>query len=83
MFYVSKIEPVKETEEVPFALCDDLLLSLYDDRDYQLAFTLLACQICFNSEENLRAALTRMRVGNRALEDVIDKVRNRHYQVGV
>ncbi|KAA8533335.1 hypothetical protein F0562_033132 [Nyssa sinensis] len=33
------------------------------------------------SEENLRAALGKMGVGNRALEDVIDKVRNRHYQL--
>lgn len=34
-----------------------------------------------NSEENLRAALGRMGVGSRAMEDVLDKVRNRHYQV--
>ncbi|XVF85308.1 hypothetical protein PTKIN_Ptkin17bG0107200 [Pterospermum kingtungense] len=33
------------------------------------------------SEENLRAALARMGVGNRAVEDVMDKVRNRHYQL--
>lgn len=34
-----------------------------------------------DSEENLRAALGKMGVGNRAMEDVMDKVRNRHYQV--
>ncbi|XP_021899643.1 probable DNA primase large subunit [Carica papaya] len=33
------------------------------------------------SEENLRAALGRMGVGGRAVEDVMDKVRNRHYQL--
>lgn len=33
------------------------------------------------SEENLRAALGRMGVGSRAMEDVLDKVRNRHYQL--
>ncbi|KAH9772524.1 DNA primase large subunit [Citrus sinensis] len=32
-------------------------------------------------EENLRAALGRMGVGSRAMEDVVDKVRNRHYQL--
>ncbi|KAI4336560.1 hypothetical protein L6164_015073 [Bauhinia variegata] len=33
------------------------------------------------SEENLRAALSRMGVNSRAMEDVMDKVRNRHYQL--
>lgn len=33
------------------------------------------------SEENLRAALSRMGVNSRSMEDVIDKVRNRHYQL--
>ncbi|KAJ4710801.1 DNA primase large subunit [Melia azedarach] len=33
------------------------------------------------SEENLRAALGRMGVGSHAVEDVMDKVRNRHYQL--
>jgi hypothetical protein len=39
--------------------------------------------ILCNSEENLRAALGKMRVNSRAIEDVMDKVRNRHYQVGI
>lgn len=38
--------------------------------------------ILSNSEENLRAALGKMRLNNRAVEDVMDKVRSRHYQVG-
>ncbi|KAL0925589.1 hypothetical protein M5K25_003944 [Dendrobium thyrsiflorum] len=33
------------------------------------------------SEENLRAALSKMGVGGRAMDDVMDKVRNRHYQL--
>ncbi|KAG8639957.1 probable DNA primase large subunit [Manihot esculenta] len=33
------------------------------------------------SEDNLRAALSRMGVNNGAVEDVMDKVRNRHYQL--
>lgn len=32
-------------------------------------------------EENLRAALGKMGVGSRPLEDVMEKVRNRHYQL--
>lgn len=40
-----------------------------------------ASQYFLSSEENLRAALNKMGVGNRAVEDVMDKVRNRHYQV--
>lgn len=39
--------------------------------------------ILCNSEENLRAALGKMRVNSRAVEDVMDKVRNKHYQVGI
>lgn len=37
--------------------------------------------IFLDSEENLRAALGKMGVNSRALEDVIDKARNKHYQV--
>ncbi|KAF9594557.1 hypothetical protein IFM89_033527 [Coptis chinensis] len=33
------------------------------------------------SEENLRAALSKMGVGGRSMEDVMEKVRNRHYQL--
>lgn len=35
----------------------------------------------FNSEDNLRAALGKMGVNNRTMDDIMDKVRNRHYQV--
>jgi len=37
---------------------------------------------CFDdSEDNLKAALSRMGLSSRGMEDVMDKVRNRHYQV--
>ncbi|KAL9328850.1 hypothetical protein ACSQ67_003853 [Phaseolus vulgaris] len=36
---------------------------------------------CTRDEENLRAALDRMGVNSRAMEDVLDKARNRHYQL--
>lgn len=45
-------------------------------------YFLLSYQYFCNSEENLRAALGKMGISNRAVEDVMDKVRNRHYQVG-
>lgn len=37
---------------------------------------------CFDdSEDNLKAALSRMGLSSRGMEDVMDKVRNKHYQV--
>lgn len=33
------------------------------------------------SEENLRAALNKMGVNSRAVEDIMNKVQNRHYQL--
>jgi hypothetical protein len=36
---------------------------------------------CTCSEENLRAALNKMGVSGHALEEIVDKVKNRHYQV--
>ncbi|KAG6494049.1 hypothetical protein ZIOFF_049067 [Zingiber officinale] len=37
--------------------------------------------IYFNSEENLRAALTKMGVCGRSVDGILDKVRNKHYQI--
>jgi len=39
------------------------------------------CAISLGSEDNLRAALSKMGVNSRATDDVIEKARNRHYQV--
>jgi hypothetical protein len=44
-----------------------------------MCLPLLAYCIC--REENLRAALNKMGVSGHALEDIMDKVKNRHYQV--
>jgi hypothetical protein len=35
----------------------------------------------YGSEENLRAALASMQVTGRSVDDIMEKVRNRHYQV--
>lgn len=58
---------------------DDTLGSLWRN---SIWYFLLSYQFFCNSEENLRAALGKMELSNRAVEDVMDKVRNRHYQVG-
>ena len=42
---------------------------------------LVFCHFLCGSEENLRAAFCKLGVGNHALEDVVDKAPNRHYQV--
>lgn len=64
----------KRTDYTPYS-CQKIISSTPGVGDHH------GCPYRHFSEENLRAALTRMRVGNRALEDVIDKVRNRHYQL--
>ncbi|XP_049368369.1 probable DNA primase large subunit isoform X5 [Solanum verrucosum] len=64
----------KRTDYTPYS-CQKIISSTPGVGDHH------GCPYRHFSEENLRTALTRMRVGNRALEDVIDKVRNRHYQL--
>lgn len=49
--------------------------------EFMLYKALTSLSFLCDSEENLRAALGKMGVGGRAMEDVMDKVRNRHYQV--
>lgn len=46
----------------------------------QMYCSLIALFI-YLSEENLRAALGKMGVGGRSMDEVLDKVRNKHYQV--
>lgn len=36
-----------------------------------------------DSEENLRAALGGLHLGGRVVDDVLEKVRSRHYQVNI
>ncbi|XP_059656634.1 probable DNA primase large subunit [Cornus florida] len=64
----------KRTDYTPYS-CQKIISSTPGVGDHH------GCPYRHFSEENLRAALGRMGVVNRALEDVIDKVRNRHYQL--
>jgi hypothetical protein len=40
-----------------------------------------ALHCCIRREDNLQAALNKMGVSGHALEDIMVKVKNRHYQV--
>ncbi|KAI5679393.1 hypothetical protein M9H77_10343 [Catharanthus roseus] len=64
----------KRTDYTPYS-CQKIISSTPGVGDHH------GCPYRHFSEENLRAALGKMGVGNRALEDVIDKVRHRHYQL--
>ncbi|KAK3035876.1 hypothetical protein RJ639_033013 [Escallonia herrerae] len=64
----------KRTDYTPYS-CQKVISSTPGVGDHH------GCPYRHFSEENLRAALGNMGVSNRALEDVIDKVRNRHYQL--
>ncbi|XP_016542575.1 probable DNA primase large subunit isoform X1 [Capsicum annuum] len=64
----------KRTDYTPYS-CQKIISAAPGVGDHH------GCPYRHFSEENLRAALTRMGVGNRAMEDVMDKVRNRHYQL--
>ncbi|KAK2993297.1 hypothetical protein RJ640_000012 [Escallonia rubra] len=64
----------KRTDYTPYS-CQKVISSTPGVGDHH------GCPYRHFSEENLRAALGKMGVSNRALEDVIDKVRNRHYQL--
>ncbi|CAN4087158.1 unnamed protein product [Withania somnifera] len=64
----------KRTDYTPYS-CQKIISSAPGVGDHH------GCPYRHFSEDNLRAALTRMGVGNRAMEDVIDKVQNRHYQL--
>ncbi|KAL6344272.1 hypothetical protein AAG906_037837 [Vitis piasezkii] len=64
----------KRTDYTPYS-CQKIISSTPGVGDHH------GCPYRHFSEENLRAALGKMGVGNRAMEDVMDKVRNRHYQL--
>lgn len=64
----------KRTDYTPFS-CQKVISSTPGVGDHH------GCPFRHFSEENLRAALGGMGVGNRGMDDIIDKVRNRHYQV--
>ncbi|KAK4758903.1 hypothetical protein SAY87_020204 [Trapa incisa] len=64
----------KRTDYTPYS-CQKIISSTPSVGDHH------GCPFRHFSDENLRAALSRMGVGARAMEDVMDKVRNRHYQL--
>ncbi|KAK6160422.1 hypothetical protein DH2020_003803 [Rehmannia glutinosa] len=64
----------KRTDYTPYS-CQKIISTTPGVGDHH------GCPYRHFSEENLRAALSKMGVGNRAVEDVMDKVRNRHYQL--
>lgn len=64
----------KRTDYTPFS-CQKIISSTPGAGDHH------GCPFRHFSVDNLRAALGKMGVNNRAMEDVMDKVRNRHYQL--
>ena len=74
-FWIYIIEPKIQIPRSPEMFCFGLNCTLDFVNRYHLSNPLVY------SEENLKAALGKMGIGGRTLEDVMDKVRNRHYQV--
>ncbi|KAK6922432.1 DNA primase large subunit, eukaryotic/archaeal [Dillenia turbinata] len=64
----------KRTDYTPYS-CQKIISSTPGVGDHH------GCPYRHFSEENLRAALYKMGVSSRAMEDIMDKVRNRHYQL--
>ncbi|KAK1258999.1 putative DNA primase large subunit [Acorus gramineus] len=64
----------KRTDYTPYS-CQKIVSSTPGVGDHH------GCPYRHFSEENLRAALGKMGVGGRTMDDVMDKVRNRHYQL--
>ncbi|XP_030935035.1 probable DNA primase large subunit [Quercus lobata] len=64
----------KRTDYTPYS-CQTIITSAPGVGDHH------GCPYRHFSEENVRAALGKMGITNRAVEDVMDKVRNIHYQL--
>ncbi|KAJ4884152.1 putative DNA primase large subunit [Raphanus sativus] len=64
----------KRTDYTPYA-CQKIISSAPGAGDHH------GCPYRHFSEDNLRAALGRMGLSSRGMEDVMDKVRNKHYQL--
>ncbi|XP_076944999.1 putative DNA primase large subunit [Bidens hawaiensis] len=64
----------KRTDYTPYS-CQKIILSTPGVGDHH------GCPYRHFSEENLRAALGNMGVSSRALEDIIEKAKTRHYQL--
>ncbi|RWR80005.1 putative DNA primase large subunit [Cinnamomum micranthum f. kanehirae] len=66
----------KRTDYTPYS-CQKIIASTPSVGDHH------GCPYRHFSEENLRAALGKMGVGGRSMDEVLDKVRNRHYQLSI
>ncbi|CAD6270492.1 unnamed protein product [Miscanthus lutarioriparius] len=64
----------KRTDYTPYS-CQKIISATPGVGDHH------GCPFRHFGEENLRAALNKMGVGGHALEEIMDKVKNRHYQV--
>ncbi|CAH8383086.1 unnamed protein product [Eruca vesicaria subsp. sativa] len=64
----------KRTDYTPYS-CQKIISSAPGAGDHH------GCPYRHFSEDNLRAALGRMGLSSRGMEDVMDKVRNKHYQL--
>uniref|UniRef100_A0A804RKG6 DNA primase large subunit n=1 Tax=Zea mays TaxID=4577 RepID=A0A804RKG6_MAIZE len=64
----------KRTDYTPYS-CQNIISATPGVGDHH------GCPFRHFGEENLRAALNKMGVGGHALEEIIDKVKNRHYQL--
>ncbi|GFP99472.1 probable DNA primase large subunit [Phtheirospermum japonicum] len=64
----------KRTDYTPYS-CQKIILSTPGVGDHH------GCPYRHFSEENLKAALSKMGVGHRAVADIWEKVRHRHYQL--
>lgn len=64
----------KRTDYTPYS-CQKIIASTPSVGDHH------GCPYRHFSEENLRAALGKMGVGGRSMDEVLDKVRNKHYQL--
>ncbi|KAI5059621.1 hypothetical protein GOP47_0025940 [Adiantum capillus-veneris] len=64
----------KRTDYTPFS-CNKVILSTPGVGDHH------GCPYRHFSEDNLRVALGSLHLGGRALDDIMEKVRNRHYQL--
>eukprot|EP00250_Pteridium_aquilinum_P035747 c9887_g1_i1 orf=648-2051(-) len=64
----------KRTDYTPFS-CNKIILSTPGVGDHH------GCPYRHFSEENLRAALGSLHLGGRVVDDILEKVRNRHYQL--
>lgn len=77
------VHPAKRPYHWPTPLGDLQLKVSFNICTLKQMYCSLIALFIYLSEENLRAALGKMGVGGRSMDEVMDKVRNKHYQVTV